>query len=83
MYITKLNDGITIKTAFPIKFFDMLKHTYKPFEIRVRRDWQSEMVEKFSIETNWVVEIYFRSTDREYFLQVLDKTLKNDGKKGV
>lgn len=38
MYFTKLNDGITIKTAFPIKFFDMLKHTYKPFEIRVRRD---------------------------------------------
>lgn len=83
MLNTRLDDGIYIKTAFPVKFLNMLDRTFKPFEIRVRRDWQSEMVERLSIETNWVVDIRFRPADREYFKQLIDKTLKNDGKKGI
>ena len=75
-----LNDGIIIMTIFPMDYFDLFKDAKKLFEIRIRRHGQSEMFNMLGSETRWDVHVYFRSEDRAYFVDKLNKKLKTHDK---
>lgn len=77
MYNIVLNDGITIKTIYPMDFFNIFKDSEKPFEIRIRREEYDEILYRADDKMRWRVDIYFRPVDRAYFLLELQNVLKS------
>ena len=76
MYNIVLNDGITIKTIYPMDYFNIFKDSEKPFEIRIRREEYDEILYRADGKMRWRVDIYFRPVDRAHFLRELPKVLK-------